>query len=81
MGKQSAAAGEASLTAPASSRATGCPPREVHVWRVDLDRACRDLSAYRALLSVDERARAAAFLLERRRERWCHVALNDETLI
>ena len=42
-------------------------PDEVHVWRVDLDRAAADLDGLASTLSDDERVRAARFRLDAHR--------------
>ncbi|MCA1682485.1 MAG: 4'-phosphopantetheinyl transferase superfamily protein [Actinobacteria bacterium] len=46
------------------------PADEVHVWRASLDRSAEDVAELRALLSVDELARADRFRFERHRARF-----------
>jgi 4'-phosphopantetheinyl transferase len=45
-------------------------PEEIHVWRVALDDGPPTLAALGAVLSNDERARAARFATEELRRRW-----------
>lgn len=47
-----------------------CEPGEVHVWQIKLDCASRTLMALRAMLSLDERERAARFRLAELSRRW-----------
>src|ERR1035441_10761140 len=47
-----------------------CAPREVHVWRIELDCAARTVAALRATLSMEEEQRAARFRSIELRERW-----------
>lgn len=45
-------------------------PQDVHVWSCDLSRHSRDCDSFAALLSIDERNRAARFAFEQHRHRF-----------
>ena len=56
-----------------------CAPGEVHLWRIEVDRAARDAPVIGPPLDAQEQERARRFHFDRDRDRFvaCHVAMRE----
>ena len=63
---------------PATTVTASCPPDEVHLWRIDVARAGRQVDRLRQMITPDERDRADRLVRDKDRQRFtaAHAALR-----